>query len=447
MIEMLDSAEGDPFALINAAIAQTDSRPYQGKVLEVRGQSIRAWLPGARLGEYGVIEPRLETGPGVPVEIVGFDNDHAWLAPMASVRGISAGSAVLRTGREFVIPVGSALLGSVINAFGSRLYGGPSMLPEQQEWRPVNATAPDAIHRRRIHRPFTLGVRAIDGMLTVGEGQRISIQGEAGAGKSSLLASILAGAQADVIVLALIGERGREVREWVEDTMSADTRAHTVTVVATSDRPAMERVKAASTATCVAEYFRDQGKHVLLLVDSVTRYARAWREIGLAAGEPPTRRGYPPSVFAALPDLMERAGPGRVGSITGIYTVLTEGEGEADPIAEEVTSIVDGHVVLDAQLARRNRFPAIDVLKSRSRLMEKIVSDRHSRAAIEVRELMARYAQVELLMRLGEYVSGTEAETDRAIALHDDIERFLCQDWRSVSTFSETERRLQELVS
>lgn len=447
MIEMLDSAEGDPFALINAAIAQTDSRPYQGKVLEVRGQSIRAWLPGARLGEYGVIEPRLETGPGVPVEIVGFDNDHAWLAPMASVRGISAGSAVLRTGREFVIPVGSALLGSVINAFGSRLDGGPSMLPEQQEWRPVNATAPDAIHRRRIHRPFTLGVRAIDGMLTVGEGQRISIQGEAGAGKSSLLASILAGAQADVIVLALIGERGREVREWVEDTMSADTRAHTVTVVATSDRPAMERVKAASTATCVAEYFRDQGKHVLLLVDSVTRYARAWREIGLAAGEPPTRRGYPPSVFAALPDLMERAGPGRVGSITGIYTVLTEGEGEADPIAEEVTSIVDGHVVLDAQLARRNRFPAIDVLKSRSRLMEKIVSDRHSRAAIEVRELMARYAQVELLMRLGEYVSGTEAETDRAIALHDDIERFLCQDWRSVSTFSETERRLQELVS
>lgn len=441
------TAERDPMAALKAAIEHADSRPYQGKVLEVRGQTIRAWLPGARLGEYGHIEPLSDRGQSIPVEVVGFESEHAWLAPMANVNGISAGSPVLRTGREFHIAVGHGLLGGVIDAFGRSLDARSPIHSSDLELRPVDVPAPPAIHRRRIQRPFFLGVRAIDGMLTVGQGQRISIQGEAGAGKSSLLASMLAGAKADVIVLALIGERGREVREWVEDAMTAQTRSRAVTVVATSDRPAMERVKAAATATSVAEYFRDLGKHVLLLVDSVTRYARAWREIGLAAGEPPTRRGYPPSVFAALPDLMERAGPGRVGSITGIYTVLTESEGEADPIAEEVTSIVDGHIVLDAQLARRNRFPAIDILKSRSRLMEKIVSSNHSKAAAQVRELMARYAQIELLMRLGEYVPGTEPETDRAIESHEAIERFLRQDRDSISTFAETERQLRGLIS
>ncbi len=440
-------SEMDPLAGVLAAIDKTDSRPCQGKVLEVRGQSIRAWLPGARLGEHGYIEPLSERDRPIPVEIVGFENDVAWLAPLAVTRGISAGSPVFRTGREFVIAVGKGLLGSVIDAFGHNLDAPAPLNTSDMQWRAVNASAPHAIHRQRIQKPFPLGVRAIDGMLTVGRGQRISIQGEAGAGKSSLLASMLACAQADVIVLALIGERGREVREWIEDAMSAQTRSRTVTVVATSDRPAMERVKAAATATCVAEYFRDTGQHVLLLVDSVTRYARAWREIGLAAGEPPTRRGFPPSVFSALPDLMERAGPGQVGSITGIYTVLTESDGEADPIAEEVTSIVDGHIILDAQLARRNRFPAIDILKSRSRLMEKIVSPRHSRAAVEVRELMSLYAQVELLIRLGEYVPGSEPQTDRAIERHDAIERFLRQDRSACSTFSETERQLRELLS
>lgn len=436
----------DPLSPINAVIKEIDSRPYQGKVLEVRGQSIRIWLPGARLGEYGYIRPQFGETPIVPVEVVGFENEYAWVSPMASVNGVSAGSPLIRTGRDFFITVGRGLLGSVINAFGQNLNGPTQLNEAESELRSVNAVAPDAIRRQRIRKPFPLGVRAIDGLLTVGQGQRISIQGEAGAGKSSLLASILAGTEADVIVLALIGERGREVREWVEDVMTDDVRSRTVTVVATSDKPAMERVKAAVTATCVAEYFRDTGQHVLLLLDSVTRYARAWREIGLAAGEPPIRRGFPPSLFAALPSLLERAGPGATGSITGIYTVLTENQAEADPVAEEVTSIVDGHIVLDAELARRNRFPAIDILKSRSRLMDKIVSEEHLEAAVAVRESMARYAQVELLMRLGEYTLGTEPQTDRAIERHDAIECFLCQDMKHISRFADTKRQLEELL-
>jgi len=436
----------DPIAPILAAISQADSRPYQGKVLEVRGLSVRAWLPGARLGEYGFIEPLLGQQQPVPVEVVGFEDEHAWLSPMAAISGVSAGSPVFRTGHAFSIGVGPGLLGSIIDAFGRNLDPRAPLNTAGFALRPVNVSAPSAIHRMRIRQPLALGVRAIDGLLTVGQGQRISIQGEAGAGKSSLLASILAGAQADVIVLALIGERGREVRDWAEEAMTPEIRSRTVMVVSTSDRPAMERVKAAATATCVAEYFRDAGQHVLLLVDSVTRYARAWREIGLAAGEPPTRRGFPPSMFAALPRLLERAGPGVKGSITGIYTLLTEGDGEADPVTEEVTSIVDGHIVLDAQLARRNRFPAIDILRSRSRLMDKIVSVRHLQAAVAVRESMARYREVELLMRLGEYKMGAEPKTDRAIEQHDAIERFLCQDMNDVSRYAETEHKLWRLL-
>ena len=436
----------DPIAPMLAAIAQADSRPYQGKVLEVRGLSVRAWLPGARLGEYGFIEPLLGQQQPVPVEVVGFEDEHAWLSPMAAINGVSAGSPVYRTGGAFSIGVGDGLLGSIIDAFGRNLDRRKPLNTADFVLRPVNVAAPPAIHRQRIRKPLALGVRAIDGLLTVGQGQRISIQGEAGAGKSSLLASILAGTQADVIVLALIGERGREVREWAEEAMTPEIRSRTVMVVSTSDRPAMERVKAAATATCVAEYFRDAGQHVLLLVDSVTRYARAWREIGLAAGEPPTRRGFPPSMFAALPGLLERAGPGVRGSITGIYTLLTEGDGEADPVTEEVTSIVDGHIVLDAQLARRNRFPAIDILRSRSRLMDKIVSVRHLQAAVAVRESMARYREVELLMRLGEYKVGAEPKTDSAIAQHEAIERFLCQDINDVSRYAETEHLLWRLL-
>lgn len=446
---MLDtlSAHADPLPHLLQVMVDVDSRPRQGRILELRGLSIRAWLPGATLGEFCYIEPQDDTHARVPAEVVGFDNDLAWLAPMAKAFGISAGCPVFRTGRPFSIAVGNALLGTAIDAFGRNLDTRSRWPGEDLVMRAVHGVPPQAIERQRISEIFAVGVRAIDGLLTMGQGQRVAILGEAGSGKSSLLAAMLAGAKADVIVLALIGERGREVREWLEDAMTGQTRARTVTVVATSDKSAMERVKAAEAATCVAEYFRDTGKHVLLLIDSVTRYARAWREIGLAIGEPPTRRGFPPSLFAALPALMERAGPGAVGSITGIYTVLTESDGEADPVAEEVTSIVDGHIVLDAQLARRNRFPAIDILRSRSRLMDKVVAPAHGRVAAAVRDSMARYAQVELLIRLGEYVPGTDPQTDSAIERHDVIERFLRQDVKTISEFSDTRNHLLELIS
>ena len=436
-------APEDPLQSLMARVAGARTRPLLGRVLGVRGLMVRAWLPGARLGEACEISGDASRA-GIPAEVIGFDEDTALLAPIGDLHGVRAGDCVMRDAQAFSVRVGDALLGQVIDAFGQRLDGGAAVPGGQR--RAVNAEAPPAMSRQRIRAALPLGVRAIDGLLTVARGQRVGIFGEPGAGKSSLLASILAGTQADVIVLALIGERGREVREWLEDGVPERARARTVAVVATSDRPAMERVKAAETATCVAEYFRDQGRDVLLMMDSVTRYARARREIGLAAGEPPTRRGYPPSLFAALPRLFERAGPAAAGSITGLYAVLTESDGEVDPIAEEVTSIVDGHIVLDAKLARSNRFPAIDVLRSRSRLMDQVVDGAQAEAAAALRDAMSRYAEVELLRRLGEYTEGVDPLTDRAIARHDAIERFLRQGRHERAEYADTQARLRELA-
>jgi ATP synthase in type III secretion protein N len=280
----------------------------------------------------------------------------------------------------------------------------------------------------------------------VARGQRIGIFGEPGVGKSTLLASIVRGTEADVVVLGLIGERGREVHEFIERQLGEQGRAKSVAVVSTSDRPAAERVKAAHTATTIAEYFRDQGRHVLLLMDSVTRFARAQREIGLAAGEPPTRRGYPPSLFAALPRLLERSGPGRGGSITALYTVLVEGDGTLDPIAEEVQAILDGHIVLSPELAHRNHFPAVDVLRSRSRLMETVASVEHRAAAARLRELLARYADIELLVRVGEYKSGSDPKSDEALAKIEHINGFLRQPFDEPAPMDATVGRLQEIA-
>jgi type III secretion protein N (ATPase) len=292
-----------------------------------------------------------------------------------------------------------------------------------------------------------LGVRVIDGLLTVGDGQRLGIYGEPGGGKSSLMAQIVKGAQADICVMALIGERGREVREFVERHLGPEGMARSVLVVATSDRSAIERMQAAYAATAIAEHFRDEGRRVILLMDSVTRFARALREIGLAAGEPPTRRGFPPSVFASLPGLMERAGPGETGSITAFYTVLVEGDGGGDPIAEETRGILDGHIVLSPSLAAQNHYPAVDVLVSRSRVMGAVAAPEHVKAAGRFRQLLARYQEAEFLVQVGEYKSGSDALTDKAIARIDDLRGFLRQGEHETTPFEESVAWMQRLVA
>lgn len=410
---------------LSRVVSAVDTRPIRGRVLQILGVIVHASLPQARIGELCYLRDPV-TGRQVPAEVIGFEDERAVLTPIGDLEGMSARAEVIASGRSQRVPVGEALLGRVINPLGRALDGDAMVLAGSQTY-PVQADPPHALERDIIEHPLSLGVRAIDGLMTVARGQRIGIFGEPGVGKSSLLASIVAGAEADVIVVGLIGERGREVREFVDVQLSPKARRKSVTVVATSDRPAIERVKAAYVATAIAEYFRDQGRNVLLLMDSVTRFARAQREIGLAAGEPPTRRGFPPSFFAALPRLLERAGPGRGGSITALYTVLTEGDGALDPVAEETKAILDGHIVLSAELAERNHFPAIDVLKSRSRLMNTVAAAEHRELADQIRESMAAYQEIEFLLRIGEYKPGSDARADLAVKRHDAIEAFLRQ--------------------
>ena len=301
--------------------------------------------------------------------------------------------------------------------------------------------------RKLITKPISLGLRVLDGVLTCGEGQRMGIFAAAGGGKSTLLSSIIKGCSAEICVLALIGERGREVREFIEHDLGPEGMKKTVLVISTSDRSSMERLKAAYTATAVAEYFRDQGKSVLLMMDSVTRFGRAQREIGLAAGEPPTRRGFPPSVFSTLPKLMERAGNSDKGSITALYTVLVEGDDMTEPIADETRSILDGHIILSRKLASQNHYPAIDVLASVSRVMNNIVSPEHKAAAAKLRKILAKYAEIELLVQIGEYQKGSDAQADFALEKISAVNAFLKQGLLEKSSFEETLKKLIEVVS
>ncbi|MGH6858895.1 MAG: FliI/YscN family ATPase [Phyllobacterium sp.] len=428
--------------------SKAETRPVRGRIRRITGIIVHATVSMVRIGEYCLLRDPV-SGRTVPAEVVGFHDEEAVLTPIGDLDGMSTRAEVIPTGHTLQIPVGPELLGKVLNPLGevlNRTGALPSPL-QTGKYYPTHNVPPEPLQRDLIEFPLQLGIKAIDGLLTIARGQRIGIFGEAGVGKSSLLSSIVRGTQADVIVIALIGERGREVREFIDIQLGNEGRKRSVVVVATSDRPAIERVKAAYGATAIAEYFRDQGKHVLLLMDSVTRFARAQREIGLAAGEPPTRRGFPPSLFAALPRLLERAGPGVGGSITGLYTVLTEGDGTLDPVAEETKAILDGHIVLSGELAQRNHFPAIDVLRSRSRLMDAVTSSTHRSNAAKVRDLMARYDDIELLLRVGEYKSGADARSDEALHRHERIERFLQQDSDEHFGFAETELQLQGLLA
>lgn len=410
---------------LHERLRRAQPRPMRGTLRSIRGVLLRASVAGVRIGELCVLHDP-GNGRELSAEVIGFDEDDAILSPIGSMEGLSTRTRIIATGQALGVQVGDALLGRVLSPMGEFLDG-PAPAATGLRRYPLHAEPPAPFSRQIISAPMSLGVRAIDGLLTLGQGQRMGIFGEPGVGKSSLLASIVRNSDADVIVIGLIGERGREVRELLQEQLDAQARARTVAVVATSDRPAAERVRAAYVATVQAEYHRDQGRNVLLLMDSLTRFARAQREIGLAVGEPPTRRGYPPSFFSALPRLLERAGPGPAGSITALYTVLTEGEAAMDPVAEESRSILDGHIVLSGELAQREHFPAIDVLHSRSRLMDQVASTEHKRLAARMRELIARRRQIELLIQVGEYAAGSDTLADEAIARHDAIEAFLRQ--------------------
>lgn len=433
---------------LKEAAGRADPRPVRGRIRRITGIIVHATVSMVRIGEYCLLRDPV-SGRVVPAEVVGFQDEEAVLTPIGDLDGMSTRAEVIPTGHALQIPVGPELLGCVLNPLGEVLNrtGAPPSALNTGAFYPTHQPPMEALQRDLIEHPLQLGIKAIDGLLTVARGQRVGIFGEAGVGKSSLLSSIVRGTQADVIVIALIGERGREVREFIDIQLGHEGRRRSVVVVATSDRPAIERVKAAYGATAIAEYFRDQGKHVLLLMDSVTRFARAQREIGLAAGEPPTRRGFPPSLFAALPRLLERAGPGVGGSITGLYTVLTEGDGTLDPVAEETKAILDGHIVLSSELAQRNHFPAIDVLRSRSRLMDAVTSQAHRSNAARIRSLMARYDDIELLVRVGEYNRGADPQSDEALARHDRIQAFLQQDSEEQFGFTETELQMQGVLA
>ncbi|MEN9773845.1 MAG: hypothetical protein RL322_915 [Pseudomonadota bacterium] len=431
--------------MLELAIADTPTLAIKGRVTQVIGTIIKAVVPAVKVGEVCILRQPGEDFE-MKAEVVGFARDAALLTPIGDMYGISATTEVMPTGRAHMVPVGDGLLGRVLDGLGQPLDAEERGPLEADRFYPVFADAPDPMKRRVIKDPLPLGVRAIDSLLTCGEGQRMGIFAAAGGGKSTLLGMLVKGAAVDVTVIALIGERGREVREFIEHELGEEGRKRAVIVCATSDKSSMERAKAAYVATAIAEYFRDQGRKVLFLMDSVTRFARAQREIGLAAGEPPTRRGYPPSVFATLPKLMERVGMNDKGSITALYTVLVEGDDMTEPIADETRSILDGHIILSRALAASNHYPAIDVLASASRVQNNVVSAEHRAAAGRLRELMAKYADVELLVKIGEYKRGSDAVADEAIDRIDAIRSFLKQGTRERSDLPTTIRALCELA-
>ncbi len=414
----------------------------RGRLVAALGTSLRVSGINARIGEQcELVDP--ESGTRLWAEVVGVSGSEAILTPLGELRGLSAATEViLRPSGQDRIPYGMHLLGRVLDSRMEPLDGlGPVRRTSD---RPINAPAPNPMARAGVNQAMSTGVRAIDGLMTIGVGQRMGIFAAAGGGKSSLLAMLARNAQADAIVIALIGERGREVREFVEDTLGEEGLARSVLIVSTAERPAMERVRAATVATAIAEGLREDGKHVLLLMDSVTRYARALREIGLAAGEPAVRRGFPPTVFAELPRLFERAGTSDKGAITGIYTVLLEDE-EGDPVGEEVRSLLDGHIHLSRALGAKGHYPAIDVLGSLSRLYPKLASPAQAQAAQGVRAMLAKLRDIELLVQMGEYEAGRDRAADMALARKGDIESFLRQPMDAASPFGQTVAMLRSV--
>lgn len=414
-----------------------------GKIVDVVGLTIEATGPPMHVGDLCYIRPP-RGGDSVPAEVVGFRGNRILMMPLGDIAGIAPNSLVEPTFRPQAVRVGLDLLGRVIGSMGSPLDGGPA--PSGTSYVSLSMAPPSPLKRQRITAPLSTGLRAIDGCIAVGKGQRIGILSGSGVGKSKLIGMIARNTSADVNVIALVGERGREVREFIEGDLGPQGLARSVVVVATSDEPALMRIKGALVATAISEWFRDQGADVLLMMDSVTRFAMAQREVGLAIGEPPTTRGYPPSVYALLPKLLERAGTSDKGSITGIYSVLVEADDLNDPVGDAVRSILDGHIALSRALASRNHYPAIDVLESISRCMIDITPDTHRLLAGEVRKVLATYRDAEDLINIGAYVEGSNPDIDRAVRLIPNVRRFLQQGLNESSKFEDVQAQLHKAI-
>ena len=425
----------------NTAIEHCKSMNMIGKVVQIVGLVIECNGPNVSMGELCYVHSHFEDVEPLPAEVVGFREGYVLLMPLGETKGIGPGCQVISAQKVLQVKVGPELLGRVIDGLGNPIDGkGPILC--QKEY-PIQADPPAPLERPVIKDSLYVGVRAIDGLITMGQGQRIGIMAGSGVGKSTLLSMIARNTEADISVIALVGERGREVKEFIERDLGEEGLKRSVVVVATSDKPALVRIKGALTATAIAEYFRDRGRKVVLMMDSVTRFAMAQREVGLTVGEPPATRGYTPSVFALLPRLLERAGTRAKGSITGIYTVLVDGDDMNEPIADAVRSILDGHIVLSRNIAAQNHFPAIDVLASVSRVMSAVVPKEHMEANRKLRALMAVYKEAEDLIHIGAYVKGSSPKIDEAVQKIDAINDFLCQGVFEVQSFEETIQRLE----
>jgi flagellum-specific ATP synthase len=443
---MTSSAPADVESRLAAhgdTVARTDLHAMRGRVNDLIGLIVEAGGLEAEVGEVCLVEAGRAREP-VPAEVVGFRAGRTLLMPLGDLHGLAPGHAVTPTGRPVSVPVGVELLGRVVDALGRPLDGRPLAARER---RPIEAAPPDPLQRTRITEQVSLGVRALDALVPCGRGQRLGIFAGSGVGKSSLLGMIARSTSADVNVICLVGERGREVREFIERDLGEEGLSRSVVVVATSDQPALVRIKAALTATTIAEGFRDEGADVMLMMDSVTRFATAQREVGLAIGEPPATRGYTPSVFAMLPRLLERSGTSDRGSITGLYTVLVDGDDFNEPIADAVRSILDGHVVLTRELAHAGHYPAIDVLQSVSRLVGEVQAPGTRAAAQELRSLLAAYKEKADLIAIGAYEPGSDARTDRAIAARPALEAFLRQPVDEPASAADTDVVLRELAA
>ncbi len=425
------------------AIERTEPIKTNGKVTQVIGLVIESQGPGANLGELCYVFPN--TGlTKIEAEVVGFKENKILLMPLGDLRGIGPGCEVVATGDSFRVGVGDGLLGRVIDGLGNPLDGqGPLNTVDDY---PVNGNPPNPLHRKRITEPLSIGIKAIDGVLTVGKGQRVGIFSGSGVGKSTMLGMVARNTSADVNVIALIGERGREVREFLEKDLGEEGLKRSVVVVATSDQPALVRIKGAMVATTIAEYFRDKGLDVMLMMDSVTRFAMSQREVGLAVGEPPATRGYTPSVFAVLPKLLERSGTSSRGTITGLYTVLVEGDDTNEPITDAVRGILDGHIVLTRELAMQGHYPAIDVLASVSRVMIDITDEKHRQASDELRSILATYRDAKDLIDIGAYAKGSNPKIDYAITKIDQVLEFLKQGVEEKYTFDNAVTLLKSLT-